>query len=98
MENNMTIKQTVRHQIDTVGVIETDWVKFCEALVDNARADERKLVCEHDYKNPVRKGRAHLCCPKCDKDITLEMVFIYEATEQSLSARRGDTPVSGETK
>ena len=35
--------------------------------------------CKHDYDNPVRKGRANLRCPKCDKDITLELVLIHEA-------------------
>ncbi len=34
--------------------------------------------CQHDYDNPIRKWRAHYVCPKCAKDITLELVLIYE--------------------
>ncbi len=39
--------------------------------------------CEHDYDHPVRKGRANLRCPKCGKDITLELVFMQEAIDSS---------------
>lgn len=35
--------------------------------------------CEHDLEHPIRKGRARLHCPKCDENITLECVFLYEA-------------------
>jgi len=38
-------------------------------------------MCEHDYENPVRKGRAHYECPKCGADITLDLMFIMEAEE-----------------
>ena len=33
---------------------------------------------EHDFKNAIRKGRAHYICPKCGKDITLILVFMEE--------------------
>lgn len=33
----------------------------------------------HDYEHYVRKGRANLRCPKCDADITLELVLIADA-------------------
>lgn len=39
--------------------------------------------CNHDYENPIRKGRAHYVCPKCDKDYTLELCLIYEALEEN---------------
>ena len=35
--------------------------------------------CEHDYQNFVKKGRARLHCPKCDEDITLELIYINQA-------------------
>lgn len=35
--------------------------------------------CSHDYQNPIRKGRADYHCRKCDTDITLELVLMYEA-------------------
>lgn len=35
--------------------------------------------CPHDYDNPIRKGRAHYECKHCGKDITLELVLLYEA-------------------
>jgi transposase-like protein len=31
---------------------------------------------KHDYKNPIRKGRAYYVCPKCNKDITLELFLL----------------------
>lgn len=37
---------------------------------------------KHDYKHYVRKGRANLRCPKCDADITLELVLMAEAKER----------------
>lgn len=36
-------------------------------------------TCEHDYENPIRKGRAHYVCRKCGADITLELAMILEA-------------------
>lgn len=44
----------------------------------NAVHDLRQK-CEHDYENPIRKGRAHYVCPKCGADISLELAMIYEA-------------------
>lgn len=35
--------------------------------------------CPHDYDNPIRKGRADYACRLCGKDITLELVMMYEA-------------------
>ena len=35
--------------------------------------------CSHDYENCVRKGRARYHCPKCDADITLDVILIAEA-------------------
>jgi predicted RNA-binding Zn-ribbon protein involved in translation (DUF1610 family) len=32
----------------------------------------------HDYEHPEKKGRAHYVCPKCGKDITMELVFMNE--------------------
>lgn len=43
---------------------------------------KRKVKCkdfEHDYDNYIRKGRAWLVCPKCEADITLELVLMEEA-------------------
>jgi hypothetical protein len=40
---------------------------------------ETKEECKHDYNNYVKRGRADLHCPKCDKDITLELVLMHEA-------------------
>ena len=34
--------------------------------------------CEHDYKNPIRKGRAHYVCKLCGKDLTLELVLMLQ--------------------
>jgi hypothetical protein len=36
----------------------------------------------HDYDNYVRKGRAWLVCPKCGKDITLELVLMADANKE----------------
>lgn len=33
---------------------------------------------QHDYENAIRKGRAHYVCPKCGKDITLELVLMEQ--------------------
>lgn len=37
------------------------------------------VKCQHDYENPIRKGRADYHCPKCDEVITLDLVFIEQA-------------------
>lgn len=41
---------------------------------------EKKPECSHDYDNPIRIGRANYTCPKCKKNISLELVYLYEAT------------------
>ena len=41
-----------------------------------------KKDCKHDYDKPIRKGRAHYVCPKCGKDITMDLLFIAEAKEE----------------
>lgn len=35
--------------------------------------------CTHDYKNYIRKGRADLRCPKCNQDITMDLVLMADA-------------------
>lgn len=42
---------------------------------------ELQQKCQHDYENPIRRGRAHYVCQKCGKDITLELAMILEAEE-----------------
>jgi len=45
-----------------------------------------------DFENPVRKGRAHYCCPKCGRDYTLELIFweqvaypeVFEKTDKRI--------------
>lgn len=32
-----------------------------------------------DYENAVRKGRALYVCPKCGRDLTLELVLMHDA-------------------
>lgn len=50
---------------------------------NNVSADD----CKHDYKNPVRKGRAHYVCKLCGEDITIELVYF----EKSLQNRKNDS-------
>ncbi len=40
----------------------------------------KTLCCKSDF---YRKGRANYRCVKCDKDITLELVLIQQAAEES---------------
>ena len=40
---------------------------------------EKKECKDCDYDNAIRKGRAYHVCPKCGKDLTLELVLMYEA-------------------
>ncbi len=47
---------------------------------------EECKVC--DYTNYVRKGRGYLVCPKCGKDITLELVLMAELKENSLKRNK----------
>lgn len=35
--------------------------------------------CRHDYKRPIRKGRMHYICRKCEADISLDLVLLAEA-------------------
>lgn len=35
--------------------------------------------CDHDLERPVRLGRAHYHCRLCGADISLDMVFFWEA-------------------
>lgn len=44
--------------------------------------DNKSRECPHDYENYIHKGRAHYVCPKCLKDITLEVVLMFELKEQ----------------
>lgn len=32
----------------------------------------------HDYENAIRESRAKYICPKCKKDITLELVLMQQ--------------------
>ena len=34
---------------------------------------------KHDYENAIRKWRANYECPKCKKDISIELVYLQEA-------------------
>jgi len=45
----------------------------------------RKQCKQCDYENYVRVGRGDLRCPKCRRDITLELVLLEEARENSKS-------------
>ena len=36
------------------------------------------VTCQHDYDNPVRKGRAWLVCKDCGADITLAIVLMSD--------------------
>ena len=42
--------------------------------------DYKTLCCNAET---VRHGRADIRCAKCGKDVTLEMVLIYEASEDA---------------
>jgi hypothetical protein len=35
-----------------------------------------KVACEHDFKNPIRKGRCWYVCPHCGGDISLIALLI----------------------
>ena len=39
--------------------------------------------CEHNYENPIRKGRANFYCKECGEDISVEVVLIYEALNKN---------------
>lgn len=45
------------------------------------------MTCNHGYKDPVRKGRAHYVCRKCGQDITMELVLIAQADFDSLDTK-----------
>ena len=38
--------------------------------------------CDHDFDNPVWKGRACCLCPKCGEDIFMHLLLMYEADDQ----------------
>ena len=38
---------------------------------------------DHDYENAKREGRARYTCPKCGRDITLELVLMEQAKTPS---------------
>jgi len=38
---------------------------------------------ECDFKNPKRLGRAHYVCPECNRDISLDLVMIHLANEET---------------
>ena len=40
---------------------------------------------EHDYDNTIRLGRARHICPKCGKNVTLELALMEEALQKSSS-------------
>lgn len=39
--------------------------------------------CQHDFANPVRKGRAFYVCKDCGKDISLLLFFIFVLEEET---------------
>ena len=39
----------------------------------------KTLCCKADW---YRKSRGNFRCKKCEKDVTLEIVFLYEALDQ----------------
>lgn len=42
--------------------------------------DTQKKICKQcDFKNAIRKGRANWICPRCGRQLMLEMVFMAEA-------------------
>lgn len=43
--------------------------------------------CRHDYENVVRKGRARYHCPKCGKDISMEVILLAEAEWEAEEAK-----------
>ena len=49
---------------------------------------KKKTKCEHDYANYTRKGRARYHCPKCDADISLEVILMAEAEEEARRYRQ----------
>jgi hypothetical protein len=47
-------------------------------------------TCDHDYKNAIRKGRAHYVCPLCGKDISLILILMEEAKDKYLGLGYSD--------
>ncbi len=39
---------------------------------------------EHDFENPIRKGRASWFCSKCGEDISLMILLLEEAKMEEL--------------
>ncbi len=44
---------------------------------------DKKECNQCDYENPVRYGRADLRCKDCGRDITLELVLMYEVENKN---------------
>lgn len=42
----------------------------------------KREKCEHDFANAIRQRRATYICPKCNRDISLEYFFWFEATKK----------------
>lgn len=45
--------------------------------------------CAHDLERPVRLGRASYACRLCGNDISLELVFLWEALTESEREQMG---------
>ena len=44
--------------------------------IDKQIVEYKTLCCKAEW---VRKSRANFRCKKCDKDVTLEIMYLYEA-------------------
>jgi tRNA(Ile2) C34 agmatinyltransferase TiaS len=44
--------------------------------IDKQIAETKTLCCKADW---YRKSRANFRCKKCEKDVTLEIMFLYKA-------------------
>ncbi len=45
--------------------------------------------CQHDYDNPVWKGRAKAVCKDCGEDITFMLVLIADSEQLSENDKHG---------
>lgn len=45
-------------------------------------------ICNHDYEHPRRVGRAWYVCQKCGADISMEVILIAAAEEESERVRQ----------
>lgn len=48
----------------------------------DARVAVNRSCASHDLERPVRMGRAHYRCRLCGADISLELVFFWEALDE----------------